>query len=88
MWGTLVNVLEEFDLGKINLLDIRTIMTQCLALVISPRGLLHILSCYNHKLKCILLGFYVMDQHKIVHFEEKSEKCLFIPFTVKPLRKI
>ena len=28
---------------------------------------LNILSHFNHKCKCILLGFYVIDQHEVVH---------------------
>ena len=36
--------------------------------------LFHILSHFNHKCKCILLGFYVIDQHKVVHnFEVEGE---------------
>lgn len=27
----------------------------------------HIFSPYNHKLRCILLGFYVIDKHKVVN---------------------
>lgn len=27
----------------------------------------HILLHYNHKFKCILLGFYVKDQHSIIY---------------------
>ena len=33
----------------------------------SPVELFHILSHFNHKCKSILLGFYVIDQHKVVH---------------------
>ena len=40
---------------------------QCLAKVFIALELFHILSRYKHKLKYILLGFYVIDQHKVVH---------------------
>ena len=40
---------------------------QWLAKIFIPLELFHILSRYNHKRKCILLGFYVIDQHKVVH---------------------
>ena len=43
------------------------ILIQCLEKVFIPLEIFHILSCYNHKLKCILLGFYVIDQHKVAH---------------------
>ena len=33
----------------------------------APLELFHILSHCNHKCKCILLGFYVIYQHKMVH---------------------
>lgn len=36
----------------------------------SKYSLLHIMSHYNHKLQSILLGFYVMHQHKVVHHRE------------------
>lgn len=29
--------------------------------------LFHVLSHYNHKNKCNLLGFYVIDQYKVAH---------------------
>ena len=32
-----------------------------------PLELFHILSHYTNKHKCILKGFYVIDQHKVVH---------------------
>ena len=35
--------------------------------VFTPLELFHILSYYNHKCKCILMGFYVIDQHKVMH---------------------
>ena len=43
---------------------------QWLAKVFTPLELFHILSCYNHKCKCILMGFYVIDQHKVVNYCE------------------
>ena len=47
---------------------------QCLEKVFIPLKLFHILSRYKHKLKCILLGFHVIDQHKVVHNCEVGEK--------------
>ena len=40
---------------------------QCLEKVCIPLENVHILSRCNQKRKFILLGFYVMDQHKVEH---------------------
>ena len=42
-------------------------MLQCLEKVFIPLELFHILPPYNHKVKCFLLRFYVIDQHKVAH---------------------
>ena len=34
--------------------------------VFTPLELFLILLCYNHKRKCILMGFYMINQHKVV----------------------
>ena len=34
---------------------------------IHPLELFHILSRFNHKCECSLLGFYVIDQQEVVH---------------------
>ena len=39
-----------------------------------PLDPFHALSCFNDKCKCILLGFYVKDQHKVVHNCEVERK--------------
>lgn len=36
----------------------------------------HILLCYKNKLKCILLGFYVIDQNKVAHNCKGGRICL------------
>ena len=36
-------------------------------LACTPLELFHILSHFNHQCKSILLVFYVIDQHKVVH---------------------
>lgn len=43
-------------------LNIATQDLQCLEKVS-----ISLLSCYNRKRKCILLGFYVIDQYKVAH---------------------
>ena len=43
-----------------------------------PLKLFYILSHYNHKCKCILLGFYVIDKHKVVHNCEVEGKLYMI----------
>lgn len=36
------------------------------------------MSRYNHKFKCVLLGFYVIDQHKIVQNFEVEGKYYMV----------
>lgn len=43
------------------------IKLQCLAKVFISFKHFHILSCCKRKLKCILLRFYAIDQHKVEH---------------------
>ena len=40
---------------------------QCPAKVFTRLELFHILSCFKHTCKCILLGFYVIVQHEVGH---------------------
>lgn len=66
--------------------------TKWLEKVLIPLEFFHILSSYKHKIKCILLGFYVIDQQKAAHnceVEGKRNKNLkrgvrvaFGPFTI------
>ena len=51
---------------------------QWLAKVFMPLELFHILSRYNHKRKCILLGFYVIDQHEVAHNCEVEGKLYMV----------
>ena len=60
----------------------RCAVLQWLATVYSPPlELSCILSRFNHKCKCILLGFYVIDQHKVMHnFEVEGKWYMVIIF--------
>ena len=46
-----------------------------------------ILSHYNHKPKCVLLGFYVMDLHKVMHNWKKKNDAWFL-LQIKKRRKV
>lgn len=50
-----------------SLKDVVLIDTHCLEKVFIPLELFHILSPNDHKRQWILLGFYVMDHHKVAH---------------------
>ena len=57
---------------------------QCLEKVFIPLELSHIFSCYTHKLKCILLGFYVLHQHKVAgNCEAKRKLYMLFKFFYK-----
>ena len=58
------------------------LFVQWLAKVFTPLELFHILSHFDHKCKCILLGFYVIDQHKVVHNCEVERKWYMFFFLV------
>lgn len=53
---------------------------QCLEKVFKPVILSTFLLCYNHK-QYILLGFYVIDQHKVVYNCELEGK-IYVAFKV------
>lgn len=53
---------------------------QCLEKVFKPVTLSTFLLCYNHK-QYILLGFYVIDQHKVVYNCELEGK-IYVAFKV------
>uniref|UniRef100_A0AAR2LP37 Inositol hexakisphosphate and diphosphoinositol-pentakisphosphate kinase n=1 Tax=Pygocentrus nattereri TaxID=42514 RepID=A0AAR2LP37_PYGNA len=55
---------------------------QCLEKVFTPLEVFHILSCYAHKLTCILLGSYVIDQHKVASNCEVKRK-FYVVFKLK-----
>ena len=53
---------------------------QWLEKVFIPLELFHILSRYNHKHKCISLGFHVIDQHNVAHDCEVEGKWYLVVF--------
>ena len=65
VWETLAYLLSVSSMHSV-------LNIQWLPKVFIPLERLHILSRYNHKHKCILLGFYVIDQHKVAEWKKSD----------------